>query len=124
MPPPFESPSNAELSVLDVLWERDGATVRDVASALHGEPSAVQYRTVQVLLKRLERKGLVTRDRSASPHRYTAAVARSALIGDELQRVADKICEGSLAPLLLNLARNAKLSAGERRALWELLEGD
>ena len=119
-----ESPTNAELALLDVLWANGPSTVREVATAIHGEPTAVQYRTVQVLMHRLERKALVAGDRDVSPHRFSAAIGRGELIGDELQRVADKVCEGSLAPLLLNLARTATLSADDRAQLWKLLEGE
>lgn len=121
MPPP-DSPTNAELCVLDVLWHAPDRTVREIANALHGDATAVQYRTVQVLLQRLEKKGLCRCDRSAAPHRFAATVGRSELIGDELQRVADKVCDGSLAPLLLSLARSAKLTRRQRAELWKLLE--
>lgn len=121
MTPELPRPTPAELQVLDVLWQHGPQTVRAVASALHGEPSAVQYRTVQVLLDRLEKKDLVVRDRSASPHTFTARVDRGRVIGRELQDVADRVCDGSLAPLLMNLARAAKLTPQEKSRLWQLL---
>jgi len=117
-------PTTAELRLLDVLWQHGPQTVRQVASALHAEPTPVQYRTVQVQLDRLEKKGFVGRDRSSTPHVFAAAVDRGRFIGDELQSMADKVCGGSLAPLLMNLAQKAKLSERERDALWQLLEGD
>lgn len=118
----FRSPSDAELRVLDVLWRRGPQSVREVAFDLYGEPTSVQYRTVQVQLDRLEKKQLVARDRDETPHRFTATVDRKHFIGEELQTMADKVCEGSLAPLLLNLAGKAKLSDSEREELRKLLD--
>ena len=76
---------------------------------------------MQVQLDRLEKKGLVRRDRSKRPLLFVPTASRDAVIGDELQQLADKVCEGSLAPLILNLAQRAQLSAGEKAELWKLL---
>lgn len=113
--------SNAELRLLDALWRSGPLTIRAVAEALYGEPSAVQYRTVQVQLDRLEKKGLVARDRTAMAHTFTATAERERFIGEQLQDLADKVCDGSLTPLLLSLAQAAELSEKDRRALWRLI---
>lgn len=113
--------SNAELRLLDVLWGEPGLTVRACAERLYGQPSAVQYRTVQVQLDRLEKKGLVSRDRTGTAHAFTPTVERDAFLGDQLQSLADRVCDGSLTPLLLNLAEHAELSEDDRRRLWRLL---
>jgi len=123
-PRDFQSPSNAELRVLDALWRLGPSTVRELANALYGQPSNVQYRTVQVQLDRLEKKRLIGRERSDSPQRFAAKVDRASFIGGELQTMADKVCDGSLGPLLLNLARKAQLSAIEREELSRLLGED
>ena len=70
------SPTDAELTLLDELWRHSPQTVRELASAVHSEPTKVQYRTVQVLLDRLEKKSLVARDRIATPHRFMPTVPR------------------------------------------------
>ncbi|MFQ5503892.1 MAG: BlaI/MecI/CopY family transcriptional regulator [Planctomycetota bacterium] len=120
----FRSPSDAETGVLDVLWCHGPQTVRQVAVELYGSPSSVQYRTVQVQLDRLAKKGLVERLGSGTPKRFRAKVDRARLIHKELQSMADKVCEGSLAPLLLNLACRVRLSDAEREELQKLLEED
>ncbi len=118
------TPSDAELRLLDELWKRGRQSVRALSVALHAEPTTVQYRTVQVLLDRLEKKRWVRRDRGQRPHLFEAAVDRGAFLGQQLQHMADKVCDGALAPLLLNLAGQARLSAEERDALWQLLGDD
>ena len=78
------TPTDAEFRLLDQLWAAGSLTVRALAEALYGDPSDVQYRTVRVQLGRLEKKGLVRCDQSATPHRFAASVDRSHFIGDQL----------------------------------------
>jgi len=73
-------------------------------------------------LQRLEAKGYVARDRSAFVHVFRAKVQRSSIIGRRLQDVADKLCEGSLTPLLLQLAEKTRLTAQQREVLRKLLD--
>jgi predicted transcriptional regulator len=114
-------PSTAEFRVLDVLWASGPSTVRAVADAVYGSAEPVQYRTVQVQLDRLEKKGLVTRDRTAPAHLFSAAFPRDRFLGDQLKDLAERVCGGSLTPLLLNLAQAVDLTDAQRRELWELL---
>jgi predicted transcriptional regulator len=85
-----------------------------------GGPS--KYATVQTLLERLEDDAYIRRDRSASAHVFSAAIARDDLIGQRLQAVAAQLCDGSLTPLLTHLIRHRKLSARERRELRSLID--
>jgi predicted transcriptional regulator len=89
---------------------------------LYPEGTGSQYATVQKLLDRLEAKGCVGRDREVWPHVFRATVAREELIGRRLQATADKLCDGSLAPLLTHLVRRSELTADERQSLRSLLD--
>ena len=117
-------PTDAELRLLDELWRSGPLPVREIANQIYGEPTTVQYRTVQVQLDRLVKKGLIEKDQSVSPQHYAAAFERSQFIGAELQTMADRMCEGSLTPLLLNLAGQAQLDADQKARLRALLEED
>src|SRR5437588_2870431 len=109
--------TEAEMGVMQVLWERGPSATRQIADAIQGGPAdTAQYATVQKQLERLEAKGFVRRDRSLFVHVFEAAVSRDELIGRRLRQVADKLCGGSLAPILTHLARATRLSAEERRA--------
>jgi predicted transcriptional regulator len=77
---------------------------------------------VQKLLERLEGKGYVRRDRTPPAHTFAAAVGRDELIGRRLQEVAEKLCGGSLTPLLTHLVRARPLSARERQELRQLID--
>jgi BlaI family transcriptional regulator, penicillinase repressor len=119
---PAQDVTDAELSILNVLWERERATVRELAERLYGKSAASQQATVQKLLERLEGKGFVRRDRGTWPHTFEPSVARQALIGRQLQQTADKLCDGSLQPLLTHLVNAVHLSPEERQSLRELLD--
>src|SRR5262249_12625152 len=114
--------TDAELAVLQVLWDRGPATIRQLTDSLYPEGGAAHYATVQKLLDRLEGKDCVGRQRGAGAHSFTATVARDELIGRRLELVADKLCGGSLTPLLTHLVRARRLSARERAELRSLID--
>src|SRR5438034_11777650 len=108
--------TEAELAILQVLWEQPKAPIRQIAEALYPKPGTTQYATVQKQLERLEAKGFVRRDRSLFVHVFTAVIDRDELIGRRLRDMAEKLCGGSLAPILSHLARTSPLTEAERRA--------
>ena len=114
--------TRAELSILQVLWDDGAATIRQLTDALYPGGGTAQYATVQKLLERLEAKNFVSRDRAGSAHTFTATVGRDALIGRHLQEVAEKLCGGSLTPLLTHLVRTRRLSERERQELRTLID--
>ncbi len=122
MPRTPQDITDAELSVLQLLWERGRETIRRLTDTLYPNGTGVHYATVQKLLERLELKTYVLRDRSVWPHVFEALVGRDDLITRRLQMTADKLCEGSLAPLLTSLVRSTPLTANEVQSLRELLD--
>ena len=114
--------TDAELAVLQTLWEQGTLTIRHITDVLYPQGTAAQYGTVQKLLERLEAKDCVRRDRSTWPHRFTAAIDRETLIGWRLRATAEKLCGGSMAPLLLHLLRSEQFSSRERQELRSFLE--
>jgi predicted transcriptional regulator len=114
--------SDAELAVLQVLWERGAATIRQLTDELYPPGDESQYATVQKLLERLERKEYVARDRSGHAHVFRAVVDRDTLVGQRLRTVAEKLCGGMMAPLLTHLVRAEALSNEERRELRALID--
>jgi BlaI family transcriptional regulator, penicillinase repressor len=114
--------TDAELAVLQVLWEQGPAAIRRITDVLYPKGGTAHYATVQKLLERLEAKGCVTRDRSGWVHTFTAAIDREELIGRRLRDMAEKLCGGSLTPLLTHLVRARRLTAKERQDLRALIE--
>jgi predicted transcriptional regulator len=113
---------DAELSVLQTLWERGPSTIRQLADTLYPSGTEAHYATVQKLLERLESKGCVSRDRGAWAHIFKATIDRDELIGRRLQAVAERLCGGSLTPLLTNLVRSKRLTPKERREIRRLMD--
>ena len=113
---------DAELAVLQALWERGPSTIRQLADTLYPSGTDAHYSTVQKLLDRLESKGCVSRDRSSWAHVFEATMDRDELIGRRLQAVAEKLCGGSLTPLLTNLVRSKRLTPKERREIRRLMD--
>jgi predicted transcriptional regulator len=114
--------TDTELAILQMLWERGPATRRQITDILYPGGGPSHYTTVQKLLERLEAKGFVRKDRGEGPLTFTATVGREELISRRLRDVADKLCGGSLTPLLINLVRSGPLSARELRELQDLID--
>ena len=70
MPRPSQDVTDAELGILQVLWDRGSATVRELTEQLYTTYSASQHATVQKLLERLEAKECVQRNRDSWPHTF------------------------------------------------------
>ncbi len=114
--------TDTELALLHILWERGPATRRQLTDQLYPGGGPAHYTTVQKLLERLQAKGYVTRNRSREVLTFSAAIDREQLISRRLLDVADKLCGGSLTPLLMNLVRARPLTADELDELRALIE--
>ena len=114
--------TEAELALLQALWDEGPATIRQLVERVYQQTGTSVYATVQKLLDRLEAKGCVERDRGGPVHVFRAAINRDELIGRRLRAVADSLCGGSLSPLLTHLVEGRGLSEKERRELRALVE--
>ncbi len=114
--------TDAELAVLQVLWECGPSTIRKLTETLYPHDIDTQYSTVKRLLARLESKGYVSRDRSEAVHIFDALVDRDELVGRRLQTLADSLCDGSISPLLTRLASLESLTEQQQQTLQSLIE--
>ena len=119
MKPLRRKPTDAELAILRVLWDRGPSTVREVAEVL-GRPTG--YTTVLKLLQIMTEKKLVLRDESARTHVYRSAYSEDQtqqhLVSDLISRAFD----GSAAKLVLQALNAGKASADELDEIRKLLE--
>ena len=122
MPREPQDVTEAELSLMQRLWEAGRASIRQLTDDLYPGGGAAQYATVQKQLERLEAKGFVKRDRSLFVHLFEPAVDRDELIGRRIRSMAEKLCGGSLVPILSHLARSKSLTEKERTALRDLID--
>jgi len=117
-----QSVSDAELEVLKVLWEMGPATIRAVSARLQRRKRRWAYTTVQTLLNRLESKGYTACDKTSVPHVFSAAVSRDGLVRQRLRDLAENLCDGTEAPLLMALVRTRAFSEEEIRQFREILD--
>lgn len=109
---------------MELLWQQDRITARQLREQLYPGTSKAQHGTVQRLLQRLEDKQFVARDRSLPVHLFSAAIRREAYAGSQLESLADKLTGGSLAPLITHLLAENKISREEIDRLRRVLDED
>lgn len=114
--------ANAELAVMELLWDTDRLTARHIREQLYPDASRAQHGTVQRLLQRLEEKGFVERDTTLPVHLFTARISREAYASSQLELLADRLTGGSLAPLITHLMEQKKISRAELRKLRRILD--
>ena len=114
--------SETELAVLQVLWEHERLTARQITERLYPSQTASEVATVQKLVQRLEAKKLVGRDRSMFVHVLYPLVGRDEFAAQQLLAAAQKLTSGSLQPLLTHLVETDQLSPDEQDEIRRLLE--
>ena len=114
--------ANAELAVMNLLWQNDRLTARQVREKLYPDATKAQHGTVQRLLQRLEDKGYVERDRNLSVHLFSAAITRHTYAGGQLELLASKLTAGSFAPLITHLVEEKKISRDEINRIRAILD--
>jgi len=114
--------ANAELGVMNLLWQDDRLTARQIREQLYPDATKAQHGTVQRLLQRLEDKGYVQRDRSLSVHLFSPAISRQTYAGQQLESLADKLTAGSFAPLITHLVETNRISPDEIARIRAILD--
>lgn len=117
--PKLPRPTDAELAILRVLWERGASTVRDVHASLPDEPG---YTTVLKLMQIMTEKGLVVRDESQRAHVYSARVAQQKTQRQLVADLVDRAFGGSPAQLAMQALSSKKTSPEELAELRRLLD--
>ncbi len=114
-------PTDAELAILGVLWQRGPSTVRQVLDVLNAE-KPTGYTTVLKLLQIMTEKGLVTRDESRRTHLYQPRIPAE---GTQRQLVADlleRAFEGSAEKLVMQALSTTKVSPEELVKIRAMLD--
>ncbi|HHJ50252.1 MAG TPA: BlaI/MecI/CopY family transcriptional regulator [Phaeodactylibacter sp.] len=115
-------PTEAELEILEILWQQPGASVRQVHEQLAARRST-GYTTTLKLMQIMVEKGLVQRDTSQRSHLYTAAISREEVQDKLLQKLLGGVFRGASARLVMNLlGGDEKLRKEEVRQIREMLK--
>ncbi|RAJ88211.1 putative transcriptional regulator [Chitinophaga dinghuensis] len=105
-------PTESELEILGILWERGASTVREVHEKL-AETKEAGYTTTLKLMQIMYEKGLLTRDASSKTHIYAAAVSQSATQQQLLNKMIDTVFGGSATQLVMQALGHHKSSDEE-----------
>jgi predicted transcriptional regulator len=108
-PPP--RPTDAELAILEVLWQRGPSTVREVHSALAERQTG--YTTVLKLMQIMVDKRLLARDEAQRSHVYRALVSQERTRRRLVAELVDKVFGGSAAQLVMHALSDEKATPAE-----------
>ncbi|MGH9204382.1 MAG: BlaI/MecI/CopY family transcriptional regulator [Vicinamibacterales bacterium] len=114
-------PTDAELEILRVLWERGPSTVRQVHEALSGTRET-GYTTTLKLMQIMADKGLVIRDESSRTHIYEARASQEHTQRQLLNDLVERAFGGSAAELVLRALSSHKTSDDELREIRRLID--
>jgi BlaI family penicillinase repressor len=116
----YIKPTESELEILQVLWERGTASVRDVHEEL-AKMKDVGYTTTLKLMQIMHEKGIVRRDDSFKTHIYQAAVSKEKTQKHLLGKMIDTLFGGSSTELVIQALGNHKASPSELDEIQQLL---
>ena len=112
--------SNAELSVMQVLWQRQPLSANDVVAAL-GNDKDWHEKTVKTLLNRLVSKGALGFDKDGRAYLYYPLIAEQDYQLQQGRSFIERIFAGRVAPLVAGFASQNKLNADDVQQLKQLI---
>ncbi|MDI3319347.1 BlaI/MecI/CopY family transcriptional regulator [Pinibacter soli] len=114
-------PTESELEILQVIWEKGSASVRDVHEALSATKD-VGYTTTLKLMQIMHEKGLVKRDNTFKTHIYQPAVTREKAQKQLLGKMINGLFGGSSTQLVIQALGSHKASKEELDQIQQLLD--
>ena len=114
-------PTDGELEILNVLWRRGAATVREVHDELSAR-KATLYTTVLKTLQIMTEKGLVERDESQRAHLYRARLAQDETQRQLLNDLLARAFDGSATKLVMQALSGREASAEELTEIRAMLD--
>jgi predicted transcriptional regulator len=115
-------PTDAELAILRILWDRGPSTVRQVHEILGRERQAA-YTTALKLLQIMTEKGLVERDERDRTHIYRARLSEETTQRQLVRDLVDRAFAGSSSKLVLQALASKRASAEELRDIRKAIDG-
>lgn len=119
---PIKSPNQSEVAILQSLWDREVATVREIHEDVLARRK-VGYTTTLKQVQRMEEKGLVKRvSKVGRAHQYTATQKPNKGRQHLISRLVDSAFEGSTNQLVLHALGNSKPNAKQIQEIRDLLD--
>jgi predicted transcriptional regulator len=120
-PLPLPPLSQAQLEIMNIVWEQGDVTVADVWKSLSSQRK-VARNTILTMLTRLEEKGWLRRDTQGHAHRYRAAVPREATMGTMIKDLVETAFGGSAEGLMMALLEGRGVSKEEAARIRLLID--
>ena len=114
-------PTESELEILQIMWEKGECTVRDVHEILEKNKDA-GYTTTLKLMQIMHEKGLVSRDTSSKTHIYRALVNQQKTQQQLVSKMIDNVFNGSAARLVMQALGNHNASKDEIDSIKKYLD--
>ena len=114
-------PTESELEILQILWEKGNCTVREVHGILEKSKDA-GYTTTLKLMQIMHEKGLVGRDTSSKTHIYHALQNQEKTQQHLVNKMIDNVFNGSAARMVMQALGNHSASKDEINAIKEYLD--
>ena len=115
--------TEAELRLMEVLWEKGPCTVQQVLEALSSKPS-LAYNSVLTTTRILEKKGYVKHVKDGRAHVYAPLLGRKEATRSEIRHLVSRFFANSDEMLVLNILEDRGVDQEELTRLRELLEGN
>jgi BlaI family transcriptional regulator, penicillinase repressor len=114
-------PTDSELEILRVLWEKGSATVREVYEGLKPERKT-GYTTTLKTMQIMTEKGILDRDTSSRQHIYSPLITKEKTQGNFLAKLIDGLFNGSAGNLVIGALDNNKLTLEEVKEIQEYIK--
>lgn len=123
MPPrKSQTLTEAELRLMNVLWQKGSATVQQVLDSLPGKP-ALAYNSVLTTIRILENKGYVKHLKDGRAHVYTPLLGKREATRFEIRHLVNRFFKSSHEQLVLNILQDDSIDEAELKKLRRMLEG-
>lgn len=116
-----ETLTEAELRIMQVLWQKGPGTVQQILDALPAQP-ALAYNTVLTTIRILERKGYVGHDKDGRAHVYRPLVERGEASRSEIRHLVSRFFRNSHEDLVLNILEDRGIAPDELERLRKMLD--
>ena len=120
--PKNQKPTDSECLILNVLWQKKNATVREVFEHLEESGEGMGYTTVLKFMQIMTDKGLLERDTSIRPQIFRPAESQAKVQGDLVGDLLDRVFGGSTESLVLRALASRRSDRQELEAIRRYLD--
>ena len=113
--------SEAESTVMEVLWRRHPLSAEDIVAEL-AEASGWAAPTIKTLINRLLNKGAIRAEKDGRRYLYSPVLAREAWVGEQSESLVKRLFGGRVAPLVAHFSEHGRLTKKDIDELRRLIE--